>query len=117
MRKGFPTTVQLDGIFLLMRVPAPITTLSPMVMSPNIMTLAPTVTLFPIVGRRLWSSLILPIVVLLRNLKLFPMALAFIIVEKGWYIKVVPILSQYISNDEMSFLKREQMNALDGPNL
>ena len=51
MKAGLPTTVQFAGTLFVRIVPAPITTLSPMVMSPTTTALQLIVTLLPIVGR------------------------------------------------------------------
>ena len=47
---GFPTTVQLSGIDLLTIHPAPIVTLFPILIPPNITALGHIHTLFPIIG-------------------------------------------------------------------
>lgn len=50
---GLPTTTQLSGISLTITLPAPIVTLLPTRTGPIIVTLAPNVTLSPIIGRPL----------------------------------------------------------------
>lgn len=58
-----PPTTALSGISLVTTAPAPIVTLSPMVIFPIIMTPAPKVTLFPITGvKSFLPSHLLPIV-------------------------------------------------------
>lgn len=78
---GFPATIQLDGTSFMTTDPAPTITLSPMVMSPMIVTFAPRVTLFPIDGiKSLRPSILLPSVVKCLKVKFLPILLALITV-------------------------------------
>lgn len=68
---GLPTTVQLSGTSFVITVPAPTITLFPICISPMMITLAPNVTLLPIVGIRLFMpSFLFPNVVFWRKEKL-----------------------------------------------
>lgn len=78
---GFPATIQLDGISLVTTEPAPMITLSPIEISPMIITFAPKFTLSPMVGiKSFLPSILLPIVVKCLKTKLFPILLALIMV-------------------------------------
>lgn len=85
IRAGLPATTVLSGTSLTTTLPAPITTLFPILIFPITSALAPMVTLFPIVGKSLgYSSDLLPMVVHCLHVKSEPIDLALRIVEKGW---------------------------------
>ena len=79
---GLPTTVQLDGISLTTTDPAPIFTLSPIIMSPIIQTFEPIFILLPKVGD-LPPCPLLPIVVDCRKIRFSPIT-EFLLIIIAW---------------------------------
>lgn len=79
---GFPAMMQLFGISLTTTLPAPIVTLSPILMAPIIVTEAPRWTLFPITGRSSFD-IFDPIIEQALIWKFSPIKSALIIVENG----------------------------------
>ena len=77
---GLPATTQLSGTSLTTTEPAPTVTLLPIVIPPIIVTEAPNLTLFPMVGLPFFPH---PKVVQCAQLKLEPIFSAFKTVEYG----------------------------------
>ena len=82
---GLPATTQLSGTSFITTLPAPISTLLPMVILPMILTFAPMLTLSPKMGKSLLPMPLLPIVVSWQTVKFLPILFAPRVVLKGWF--------------------------------
>ena len=81
MRAGLPAIKQFDGKSFVTTAPAPMITLSPIVILPIIQACAPIFTLLPIIGQSLSLGYLLPIVVQCLKTQLSPIITPLLIIS------------------------------------